>query len=106
MQASTQPADVCGATPRQLAIAHVVQTAVMLADTASCRSELLVTMAPITLRAAFSNIRTWNILQADIQLAGQVRRQRVSSFAACRKRTFAFLSALVGIHEPIATHCL
>ncbi|WIA12623.1 hypothetical protein OEZ85_006280 [Tetradesmus obliquus] len=35
------------------------------------RSELLVTVAPITLRAAFSNIRTWNILQADMQLAGQ-----------------------------------
>ncbi|KAF6253188.1 hypothetical protein COO60DRAFT_1463300 [Scenedesmus sp. NREL 46B-D3] len=35
------------------------------------RSELLVTVAPITVRAAFSNIRTWNILQADVQLAGQ-----------------------------------
>lgn len=45
------------------------------AAAAWCRSELLVTVAPITLRAAFSNIRTWNILQADMQLAGQVRQQ-------------------------------
>jgi hypothetical protein len=49
----------------------------LFAGVSVCRSELLVTVAPITLRAAFSNIRTWNILQADMQLAGQVQQLRV-----------------------------
>jgi hypothetical protein len=37
------------------------------------RSELVVRVAPMALRAAFSNIRAWTILKADMQLAGQVR---------------------------------
>eukprot|EP00775_Hariotina_reticulata_P006353 gene6353-6586_t len=35
------------------------------------RSELLVTVAPVTLRAAFSNLPTWKTLQSDLQLASQ-----------------------------------
>lgn len=38
-----------------------------------CRSELMITVAPIAIRAAFSNIHTWTVLIADLQLAGQVR---------------------------------
>lgn len=38
----------------------------------SCRSELVITVAPIAVRAAFSNIHTWTVLKSDMQLAGQV----------------------------------
>jgi hypothetical protein len=36
------------------------------------RSELVVSVAPIALRAAFSNIQAWTILKADLDLAGKV----------------------------------
>lgn len=39
----------------------------------ACRSELVITVAPIAIRAAFSNIHTWTVLKGDLQLAGQVR---------------------------------
>lgn len=37
-----------------------------------CRSELVITVAPIAVRAAFSNIHTWTVLKSDLQLAGEV----------------------------------
>lgn len=38
------------------------------------RSELVITVAPIAVRAAFSNIHTWTVLKSDMQLAVQVGR--------------------------------
>lgn len=46
------------------------------------RSELVVTLAPLALRAAFSNIAAWTTLQADLALAGQVRRRAEGGWRA------------------------
>eukprot|EP00878_Enallax_costatus_P006928 GHUV01007260.1.p1 GENE.GHUV01007260.1~~GHUV01007260.1.p1 ORF type:complete len:2890 (+),score=849.52 GHUV01007260.1:2-8671(+) len=37
------------------------------------RSELLIAVAPITVRAAFSNVNAWKTLQADMDFAGRAR---------------------------------
>jgi hypothetical protein len=91
-----------------------VPCCLLCAGVSVCRSELLVTVAPITLRAAFSNIRTWNILQADMQLAGQVQQLRVIHTLHALQRCMLYmllalsvsvLWCMLGLQLPVRLGC-
>lgn len=62
-----------------------------------CRSELVITVAPVAIRAAFSNIHTWTVLKGDLQLASQVSAAPVVKLGVADINQVCLLSTQTGL---------
>jgi hypothetical protein len=64
------------------------------------RSELVIKVAPIAIRAAFSNIHTWTVLKRDLQLAGQVGQLHLLFCVIVDSRCFDQSDTKLAIASP------